>query len=74
MEHDPGDGHKSPKAKLKENKAHRKKETSATPTTSTTSSEDISDRRQLKFPDKIQAAMMTDLKLSKDEVDCFMTA
>ena len=74
MEHDPGDGHKPRKAKLKENKARRKKETSANSTTPTTSSEIIPDRSQLKLSNKLQASMMTDLKLSKDKMDRFMTA
>ena len=34
----------------------------------------ISDKGKLKLSDKLQASMMTDLKLSKDEVDRLMNA
>ena len=74
MEHDPVDGHKAWKAKLEEKKDLRKKETSATSITPPSSSESISDIHQLKLLDKLQASVMTDLKLFKDEPDRLMTA
>ena len=70
MDHDPGDGHKARKAKLEEKKARRKNDNSNTSITAQGNSE----KRQLKLSDKIQASMMTDLKLSKDKVDSLMTA
>ena len=55
--------------KLEEKKAHRKNDTTNTSTTP----QSTSDKRQLKLSDKLQASMMTDLKISKDKVDRQMT-
>ena len=74
MEHDPGDGHKVWKEKLEGEKSCRKKEISSASITPTVSSEGISDSRQFKISNKLQASMMTDLKLSKGKVNCLMTA
>ena len=71
-EHDPGESNKSWKANIDEKKSRRKKETSTTSSISTASPEDIFYRHQLKLSGKLQALMMTDLKLSKDELDCSM--
>ena len=70
MEHDPGDQHKAWKSKVEETNARRKNETSNTSITP----QGTSDKRQLKLSDKLKTSMMTDLKLSKDEVDRFITA
>ena len=58
MENDPVDGHKAWKANIEEKKAHRKKDTSAISITPPASSEGISDIRQLKLSDKLQASMI----------------
>ena len=55
---------------LKKKKAPIKNDNSNTSITA----QGNSDKRQLKLSDKIQASMMTDLKLSKDEVYRLMTA
>ena len=74
MENDPVYSHKAWKAKIDVKKAHRKKDNYDTSSTSATSSEGTSDKRQLKLSNKLQASMITDLKLSKGKVDCLMTA
>ena len=56
--------------RLTKKKTRRKNDNSNTAITP----QGTSDKRQLKLSDKIQASMMTDLKLSKDEVDRMMTA
>ena len=74
MDHDPGDGHKAWKAKFEGKKSRRKKETSNTSITPPASSEDTYNKRQLKLYDKLQASMMTDLIISKEELDRLMKA
>ena len=54
MEHDPGYGHKVCKANLDKKKAHRKKETSATSSTPTNSSEGFFDIHQLKLSENFR--------------------
>ena len=73
MNHDPVDCHKTYKEQLEEKKARINKETSATLIRPTAFSEGVSDRRQLKLSNKIQASIMNNLKLSKDEEDRLMT-
>ena len=70
MEHDPGDGHKAWKSNLDKKKGRRKNKNSNTAITPP----GTSDKHQLKLSGKTQASMMTDLKLSKDEVDRMMTS
>ena len=59
MDHNPGDGHKTWKAKLEGKKSRRNNNNSNT----SIKPQGTYDKRQLKLSNKLQSSMMTDLKL-----------